>query len=294
MCAAVLCGCWNGRVLFAAEEPYWAAVGGDPAVRWPLARASLAHGYIPRFLNVRVQQDGEATLRRELQIRRYNALVLGPLLALEQQGSPLRAARVLVTGDRTVSSQGTVVQLVFDRIPSFRTAGYAAGLSISDEAGGIATSVLASRIGILVSAHPPGTREEIAAFSDGVAQALDGGQPSMRSLSDQADRNAVRSAVEQMRRDGVEVFLLFLGVSDSWALDAMRNAGGCAVVADWSASGAFPRQVFLSVESDIVGGVARFLSRRSFGSVTIDGPVRLVAGKARPIPPRVAAQVAVH
>jgi hypothetical protein len=75
-----------------------------------------------------------------------------------------------------------------------------------------------------------------------------------------------------------------MGSLDSWALEVMKDAGGCAVVADWASSGAFPGQVFVSVEEDVPAGIAQALTHAAPGIRTVDGPVRVVAGKARPVP----------
>ncbi|MGA2614283.1 MAG: hypothetical protein ABSG38_12650 [Spirochaetia bacterium] len=290
----LLSGCWNGRLLVAMEEPYWMSEGGNSHLRWPLARASFTHGYLPRFVVIGAQEDAEARLRRELTVRHYRAVVVGPLLSVEPQTyeSVSPATRFLLVENPIAVSQSNEVRLVFDRTPSFRTAGYAAGLAVRDEADGAAINALASRIGILLSAHPPGTQDEITAFSGGVAQALDGGKPFARSLTDPLDQNTVRSAIEQMRRDGVEIFLLFTGAADSWALEDMKNSGGSAIVSDWAPSGAFPGQVFLSIETELDGGVARFLGGKGSGEGMVSGPVRIVAGQARPIPSEIAAKLA--
>jgi hypothetical protein len=292
VCASVLSGCWNGRLLIAMDEPAWAAENGGALLHWPLVRTSLVHGYLPSFLIVQPAEDPAASLRRALTARRYRAVVTGPLLSLSQSAVPSPGTRVLLVQDDGGPPQGNAVRLVFDRTAAFRTAGLAAGLFISQEAGAAVTNALASRIGVLISARPPGTSDELTAFTQGVAQALDGGQPSMRSLTVPVDRNTVKAAVDQMERDGVEIFLLFMGAPDAWALEDLKDSGGCAVVSDWAASGAFPRQVFLSIETDLVGGVALFLAGTRNAQGTISGPVRVVAGQARAIPRQVSSLVA--
>jgi hypothetical protein len=273
------------------EQPYWYAKGGDAALRWPLVRVSLAHGYLPRFLIIDAQEDPAASLAGALRVRQYKAAVVGPLLSFDLGGLLSQPTRFLLVGGPNTEQRDNVIRLVFDRIDSFKKVGYAAGLSISAEAGGTATNALASRIGVLVSAHPSGTSEELVAFSTGVAQALDGGQPSIRTLSEPGDRNAVKATIDQMRGDGVEIFLLFAGVPDSWALEDMKSSGGCAVVSNWASSRAFPSQVFLSIETDLSGAVAVFLSGTETAARTVKGPVRLFAGAARPIPAPVASQI---
>jgi len=284
-------GCWNGRVLIAMEQPYWHAKGGNAALRWPLVRASLAHGYLPSFLIFGAQTDPATGLARALKARHYRAVVVGPLLSVDQGVLLPQSTRFLLVGGSNAIQGNNAIRLVFNRTASFRTAGYAAGLSISAEAGGTVTTTLASRIGVLVSAHPSGTSEELVAFFAGVAQALEGGQPSVRTLSEPVDRNAVKAAIDQMRRDGVEIFLLLSGAPDSWALEDLKSSDGCAVVSNWALSRAFAQQVFLSIETDLVGGVAGFLSGQVSAAGIVNGPVFLIAGAARSIPAAVASQI---
>ncbi len=293
LASLLISGCWNGRLLIAAEQPWWAAQGGGAVLRRPLVRTSLLHGYLPRFLVIGAQEDPAARLDRELRTRHYAAAVVSPLLSLDPRRyapSVPTTRFLLVEGPPQAPGLPNAIPLSFDHAPSLRTAGRAAALSILDEAGGSVSSAFGSRIGVLVSARPPGTDEEIEAFVDGVSGAMDGGLPVIRRLSDPVDRNAVRSAIDGMRRDGVEIFLLFMGAPDSWALEDMKSSGGCAIVSDWQASGAFPQQVFLSVETDLVGGVSRFLSHQEDAG-RVSGPVHIVAGKARSIPLQIASQV---
>lgn len=293
-CLLLFEGCWNGRLLIAVEQPWWTAHGGDAFLRGPLTRTSLEHGYLPHLVVIASQGDPRARLQKELAVRRYSAAVVGPLLSLEPQTFAAAHADtrfLLVEDPLEIPALPNATRLLFDRTNAYRTTGIAAGLSIRDQSGGIVTASLASRIGVLVSEHPPGTPQELASFMAGVAGALDGGQPVTRLLRDPIDRNTVRSAIEGMRREGVEIFLLFMGAGDSWSLEVLKNGGGCAVVSDWAASAAFPEQIFLSIEMRIPAGIASFLSFAGREGENVNGPVRVVAGKARRVPTEVAPQV---
>lgn len=289
-----LAGCWNGRVLIAVEQPFWASRDGDRLLRWPLERAALSRGYLPRVLLMGPQTDPKVRLLQELASRRYTAAVVGPLLSLEAGSfapSSPRTRFLLLDDLSSLQPPANAARLVFDRESAFRDAGKAAAISLRAEAGGAAFSGLSSRIVVLLSARPTGTQRELDAFTAGVASALDGGIPLVRRIADPVDRVSLKNAIDQMRREGAEFFLLLLGVPDSWCLEALRTAGGSAIVTDWSGSGALPGQVFLSIETDIPGAFARFLSERSRGSSPVAGTVTLVAGQARPVPSEVPAEV---
>ncbi|HVO40785.1 MAG TPA: hypothetical protein VMV03_17260 [Spirochaetia bacterium] len=285
-----LAGCWNGRVLIAVEQPFWASRDGDRLLRWPLERAALTRGYVPRVLLMGPQTDPKVRLLQELAVRRYRSAVVGPLLSLESGifASSSPQTRFLLLDDPSpLQPPANAVRLVFDREAAFRDAGRAAAISLRAEAGGTAVSGLSSRIVVLLSAHPTATQRELDAFTSGVARALDGGGPLVRRIADPVDRVSLKNAIDQMRREGAEFFLLLLGVPDSWCLEIMRGAGGSAIVTDWYASGALPGQVFLSIETDIPGAVARFLSEAKPSGSPVVGAARLVAGQARPVPSEV-------
>jgi len=288
-----LAGCWNGRVLIAVEQPFWASRDGERLLRWPLERAALSRGYMPRILLMGPSADPKVRLLQELAVRRYSAAVVGPLLSLEAGSfaslSP-RTRFLLLDDPSSLQPPANAARLVFDREGAFRDAGRAAAISLRAEAGGAAISALSSRIVVLLSARPTGTQRELDAFTSGVASALDGGSPLVRRIADPIDRTSLKNAIEQMRREGAEFFLLLLGVPDSWCLEALRGAGGSAIVADWGASGALPGQVFLSIETDIPGAFARFLSERKPGGSPFVSAAKLVAGQARPVPPEVPAE----
>ena len=141
-----------------------------------------------------------------------------------------------------------------------------AGESVRERAGGEVSLALGSRIGILLNASSPLTAAETAMHSRAEWRRRSTAHgPTVRVLADGTDRTGVKAAIEQMRAQGVEIFLLGLGSLDPWCLAVMKDAGGCAVVADWASSGALPAQVFVSVEEDITAGVSRALERATRG-----------------------------
>jgi hypothetical protein len=287
VCALSVCGCWNGRVLLAFEQPFWATLGDDLPSRLVLAKESIPRGYLPRFLLMRSPDDPATRIVRELASGRYRAAVVGPLVSSQWKGFATRFTRtrfILIGAGNAADLPPNALQVTYDRTDAFRSAGFAAGSSVRTEGGGAAVSSLAGRVGMLRAADGVLTTEETDAFSAGVAEALDGGRPVDRVLEKPLDKAAVKLAIEQMGQAGVEIFLLGTGAFDPWCLEVMSSAGGCAVVADWAMSGAFPKQVFLSVEEDIPEGIGRALAASSSHQGRVSGPVRIVSGGARPVP----------
>ena len=269
----LLAGCWNGRVLFSFEQPFWAAVGGT-RTRISLAEASLAGGYFPRIDVAPSATDPRERLVEMLSLHRYSLAVVGPLLSLEDAAYAGRfpGTRFVLIDVRAQghSLPPNVVALSFDRTEAFRKAGSAA-----------AAAVQSGRVGVLLSTDSDVTADEEHAFLSGAADALRNETPVERILPVPVDKAAVTSAVQQMRAQGVEILLIGLGGLNPSALEALRGAGGSAVLADWAASGGSAAQVLVSIECDVIGGVARAIEALGSGAREASGPVKLVAGKAR-------------
>jgi hypothetical protein len=285
--ALLACSCWNGRVLLAFEEPFWASLGDDLPARLAVARESVPRGYLPRVMLTRAPDDPLARLERALTTGAYRTAVVGPLASSQWRAFVPQFARTrfILVGD--IDAAGLPInarEVRYDRTGAFRSAGFAAGSTVLEEGGGDGSAALAGRVGMLLSADGVLTSEETEAFSSGVAEALDGGRPVTRMLAKPVDKPAVKAAIEQMRQSGTEILLLGTGELDPWCLEVMSSAGGSAVVADWVMSGAFPRQVFLSVEEDIPQGIGRALAAPASRQGPVAGPVRIVVGKARPVP----------
>jgi hypothetical protein len=285
--ALILSGCWNGRVLYSFEEPSWVSVGGGLRTELSLVRDALTAGYFPRVSIASADKDPSEALAKELASKKFRAVVVGPLLSLQWRDYALRfpdVRFVLIGGSARADLPPNAVVVRYDRTNALKTAGYAAGLSVRDEEGGASQSADGHRIAVLTGPGSELSAAETDAFGAGVAEALAGGEPIVRTIDNPADKNVVKSTLESLRGDGVEIFLLGLGASDPWCLEVLSSAGGCAVVEGWAVSAVFPQQVFLSVEDDIVGGIRLALGARNGGGHEVDGPVRIVVGKARGIP----------
>jgi hypothetical protein len=272
-----LTGCWRGRLLVCGEPPFWASLGEPTRVKAELAMHSILRGYLPTFLSVGAKENPRERLVAALRSGRFSAAVVGPLLSLEAAGfvDELPKVRfVIVGGGPTDGDSSKVTRVVFDRTEAYRTAGDCARLSLAEGPPG-------GRIGVLVASASAAVDDEVQAFLDGAGP--ESARAVVRSIDEPVDAAKVRTAVEEMRREGVEIFLPRLGGHDVSCLESLGDAGGCAVTADWKVSGAFPRQVFLSVEDRTIDGIARGLARRGKGGGTVEGTVVLACGKARAV-----------
>ena len=276
-----LTGCWRGRLLVCGELPFWASLGEPRRAQAALAVHSILHGYLPTFLYVGAQENPRERLVRALSAGRFSAAVVGPLLSLEAagfvNGFP-RVRFVIVDGLQGAGGAVNVTRLTFDRTDAYRLAGEGAQLSLAAGPPGGRLGVLAAGDGAAAAAE-----DEVRAFLEGAGP--EGERAVVRGINEPADAAQVKKAVEEMRGEGVEIFLPRLAGLDAACLEALRDAGGCAVAADWEASEAFPRQVFLSIEERTIDGIGLCLGGQEGG--VVKGTVGLACGKARTVPPEI-------
>lgn len=284
LAALALAGCWRGRLLVCAEPAFLASMGEPASVEVSLAARSVLHGYWPSFLRPGPQENPGQKLAAALSRGRYAAVVVGPLLSLEPagyaQGFP--KVRFILVGGKAADARANVVVLDFDRVEAFRLAGEAARASL---AGGESRA----SVGVLSAIAAADQDEEVRAFLDGAGGSGEGlsdpGEQAMvRTVEQPLDEQKVRAVIAEMRRGGVEIFLPRIPGFEVVCLEAIRDSGGSAVMSDWVVSGAFSRQVFLSVEEESVAGIAMCLGRAGQTGEVLAGPVRIVCGTARSIP----------
>ena len=295
-------GCWNGRLLLYFERPYWVSLGEDRPLRLGFEREALRDGYLPSLVISTETEDPLTRLTRELSRGRFPAAIVSPLASLSAADFARQwpgTTFILVGGTPRDDPPPNCVQLLFDRGPAFRSTGYAAGLAAREEDPAADANALVAKVAVF-SLSSFASDGEIQAFQAGVAEALDGAQPAVQTVAEPVDRTAVQNTLQQMRRDGAEIFLLHLGALDSYGLQVLQDAGGSAVVADWASSQTNPRAVFLSVEEDVQAGIATALrtlkapaagasgpgstnTGASAGRV-VQGSVHIVVGKARAVP----------
>ncbi len=286
LCVLLLTGCWNGRALFSFEQPFWSSLGADSRLKASIAGDAARRGYLPRVDVGGGAPDPLKALTSTVSTGGYAVVIVGPLLSFDWASYVPRFPRTrFILIDAPAPSPdppSNAVFLTFDRTPAFREGGRAAAESVpggQGASGAAPGSELAPRVGVLMSDDSGLTEAETDAFASGVAEAMDGGRPVIRKLTAPADRNSIRAAIDQMRRAGTQVFLFGLGEHDLLALEALRDGGGSAIVADWEASGAFAAQVLASVEEDVPGGITRAWDALRAGVVRVNGPVKLVVGK---------------
>ena len=291
MALILLCtGCMHGRLLVCVEQPFWATLGEDLPTRVAIAKEALLKGFVPEFRLIAPQENPLEALKTALSARRFAAVIVGPLLSFQAGAVAVQHPSVdfiLLEAAPLEDALANTIQLVFDRSDAFRATGRIAGLSLRQAARSSSAeqaASLASRIGILMPASRRAGDRGIDAFQSGLAESLGEGLPLVVRIDDPIDQEKVKKAVSEMRSQGVEIVFSRLSGFDPYCLVALKESGGSAIVSDWEASQAFPGQVFLSVEDDILAGMALCLDAIGGTAAVVRGPVRIVCGKARSLP----------
>ncbi len=279
---ALFSGCSGRGVLVFLSEPYSVSLGAKGSFQRDLSAAVSARGYRLTLVAAPSAEQPENRLAEELGRGRTAVAVIDPLFSREAgrlaPGYP-GVAFVLTGGEEGTDASGNVKRLVFDRSAAFQTAGYASVMSLKAKSGGES----APGIGILLPHSRAVGDAAASAFIKGCLEA-GGAAPLVKELEDPLDKAAVTRAVEELRKQNVEIVLPRLGELNAACLAALRTSGGSAVTEDWKGTGAFADQVFLSIEEDVIGGIAACLDPSAAGASSIPGPVEVVWGSARSIP----------
>jgi basic membrane lipoprotein Med (substrate-binding protein (PBP1-ABC) superfamily) len=280
----------RGLLVFMAD-PYVQSLGGGSSLKSGLSAVAGKYDMHLDLLVSGIMEPVDDVLSRRLSRTRAAAVVVGPLFSIEAAqlaGKFPQVRFILMGGPSSSETNGNVLRLLFDRREAFQTMGYASALSLKEETVGAGSSpsgqAPAGGAGVLLPRSRIAADEEVDAFSRGFKQAAGASRLIVQDLNEPIDGETVRKAVRDMRAQGVEIFLPVLGESNEACLEAVRNSGGCVVTADWEGTGAFANQVFLSVEEDVAAGIDASLAAASDTGI-VYGPVRVVSGRARSVPP---------
>jgi len=97
-----------------------------------------------------------------------------------------------------------------------------------------------------------------------------------RTVGSLTDTGQARRAVEQMRAEGVALFVLKTYGLSGFCLEILRSGGGVAFLEEGAGNRAFPAQALLWFEDDLPGALRNLLAAPEGGAVP--GPVLLRAG----------------
>jgi basic membrane lipoprotein Med (substrate-binding protein (PBP1-ABC) superfamily) len=280
--ALIPASCSRGSLVFLVAEPYWQSIGeSEGAADRALLDAAHAHGLGLARVVIGVTENTADRLARALSRIHSSTVVVAPPLSFDAlalaAGHP-SVRFILIDAPESPSESPNVMRLLFDREEAFHTMGLAVGMKLKGGA-----SPGGTRAAVLLPRSASSASSEITAFMKGAKEGSGGEEPAVVTLDDPLDNAKVQKSVQDLRAKGVEFFFPRLGEYNSACLDALKAAGGFMVTEDWQGSGAHPEIIFLSVEEDIAGGIDKCLSA-SPDLRMVYGPVRVVCGKALPVP----------
>jgi hypothetical protein len=172
--------------------------------------------------------------------------------------------------------------LRFRRVEAFRDAGTIAGRLVTrpdlrpvlGEAGARG----APKAGLLQAVPTAQGTLEAEAFRQGFLAEAGADLLVERTVGSLTDTGQARRVLERMREEGVTLFVLKTYALSAFCLEFLRTEGGVAFLEEGAGRQAFPEQVVLWLEEDLVGAL-RSLTSAPEGQV-VSGPVQLHAGAA--------------
>jgi len=139
----------------------------------------------------------------------------------------------------------------FNRLTAFYQAGYAAARLLANPLlfKKFNTSGLV-RVGVLAAKLTPGGREEIRAFKEGFLKLADPSKLLTIEIPDINDRVKAREHIDNLKSQGVVIYLLKSYTLNSFYLDYLINKNGLAIIEDWQAAGSYSEAVLFSIEDN--------------------------------------------
>ena len=286
LCVLLLGGCWNGRVLFSFERPFWSSWATATRLQTALAGEAVRRGYMPRFEIGAGAVDPLKTLQATAASGRYSVVVVGPLLSFDWAGYVPAVPRTrFILVDAPVTDAGPagergVPHLRQDcRVPRGRPgrrrvrarAAWFSGFGRRR----VRSWVRGSRsCGVTMSGL---AGAETDAFTHGAAE-----RPGRQHAGDATAFPAARTGPPSGPRSNRCAARGRWSSSSVSGSTTRRRWKRCVTTAawpslsDWQASGAFPDQVLASVEEDMPGGITRALDALRSGTARVGR-----AGQAR-------------
>jgi basic membrane lipoprotein Med (substrate-binding protein (PBP1-ABC) superfamily) len=171
----------------------------------------------------------------------------------------------------------------FDRLPAFYQAGYAAARLLANPLlSEKHNTSRPGRVGILAAELTRGGREEIRAFKEGFLKLADHSQLLTIEIPSMNDRVKAKEYIDNLRNQGVVIYLLKSYILNLFYLDYLINKSGLAIVEDWQAAGSYSEAVLFSIEDNYQQALKTILAN-DFSDM-LKTETELIWGEALKIP----------
>ncbi len=267
-------------------DPYSAQLLASEGWDASTLRRALRSDFRVRVHTVNAQADVAAVgaeAEREIRASRPAWVFLAPLLPLDAGAlaACLPEARFL-SELAAVPSAPNLHSLRFRRVEAFRDAGTIAARLLTRPALrpilGEGEPRGAPKAGFLQAQPTDQGTLEAEAFREGFLAEAGADLLVERTVGSQSDTGQARRVLEKMHEEGVVLFVLKTYALTGFCLEFLRAEGGVAFLEEGAGRGAFPEQVVLWLEEDLVGAL-RSLPSTPEGQV-VNGQVRLRPGAA--------------
>ncbi len=251
-----------------------AAEGWDEAA----LRRALRSDFRVRLHTLQAQAEAAAEAERLVRASGPSWVFLAPLLPLDPEALAARLPEVRFLSELAGTPRAVnLYRLRFRRVEAFRDAGAIAARLVTRPSlrpvlgeGGVRG---APKAGLLQAAPTAQGTLEAEAFREGFLAEGAAGLLVERTIGSLTDTGQARRVLEKMHEEGVALYVLKIYTLSGFCLDFLRTEGGVAFLEESAGRRAFPEQVVLWLEEDLVGAL-RSLSSTPEGQL-VSGPVRL-------------------
>jgi hypothetical protein len=271
-------------------DPYSAQLLAAEGLDEAALRRELRSDFRVRVQTLSVQEEAGAAAaalaaeaERLVRASSPSWVFLGPLLPLDAEALAARLPDVRFLSEQAgTPGASNLYRLRFRRVEGFRDAGTVAARLLTRPPLRAVLGERAARgapkAGLLQAVPTPQGTLEAEAFREGFLAEAPAELLVERTIGSLTDTGQARRALEKMREDGVSFFALKTYALSGFCLEFLRSEGGVAFLEEGAGRRAYPEQVVLWLEEDLVGAL-RSLSSTPAGQ-QVAGPVRLHAGAA--------------
>lgn len=276
----LLLSCRPHPSLLLLLDPYSAELMAPEGRDTGSLRKALAADFRVRVQSLNPKAEVSAEAERLVRASSPDWVFLSPLLPLDAEALAARLPDVhFVREQAGMPRAPNLRRLRFQREEAFRNAGTIAARLVTRPPLRPALGEGAARApkaGLLQAVPTPQGTLEAEAFR--TAFLAEAGPELLveRTIGSLSDTGQARRALEQMRAEGVALFVLKTYTLSGFCLDILRTGGGVAFLEESAGSRAFPAQVVLWFEEDLAGAL-RNLAATPEGE-PVPGPVLLHAG----------------
>ncbi len=259
-------------------DPYSAQLLASEGWDEAALRRALRSDFRVRVHTLDAQAEADAEAERLVRASDPSWVFLAPLLPLDAEALAARLPEVRFLSELAGSPRApNLYRLRFRRVEAFRDAGAIAARIVTQPSlrpvlgeGGVRG---APKAGLLQAVPTPQGTTEAEAFREGFLAEAGAGLLVERTIGSLTDTGQARRVLEKMRGEGVALYVLKTYALSGFCLEFLRTEGGVAFLEEGAGRRAFPEQVVLWLEEDLVGAL-RSLSSTPEGQL-VSGPVRL-------------------